>query len=250
MRVRIWMIVCAALAFLVVLLARLPASWITPLLPAGITCGAPGGSVWQGRCGQFSVAAKDAVLPVGPVHWTLRPGALLRARLAGTAQVSGPQLRGQASFEAGLGGRLQLRDLQATAPLDRRLLNMVPANWTGQLDLRFPHVALDGDRITALQGVLAARDIVAQGPRPDAFGSYSVEFAPSADAGVFRGTLRDLDGPVELGGTLDVRSDREFELNALIKARPSATAQLAGLLEYLGPADAQGRRAFSMAGDF
>jgi hypothetical protein len=250
MRVGPWMFAVAAVAFLLVLLLRLPLSWATPLLPASVTCDLPSGSVWQGRCGQFTFSAAGAPLPIGPVSWTLRPGALLRARLAGTAQVDGPQLRGQASFEAGTGGTLRVHELRASAPLDRRLLGMVPANWTGQLSLHFPRVELEGGLLTALEGTLEARDVVAQGPRPDAFGSHAVEFSGVPQPDVFRGTLRDMAGPVELGGTLDLRPNLDFELNALIKARPSATAQLQKLIEYLGPPDAQGRRMLSVAGDF
>jgi hypothetical protein len=244
------MIALAALAFLAVLVSRLPLGWVTGLLPANVSCGKPGGSIWQGQCGEFSIDAGSGALPIGPVSWSLRAMPLLRARLAGTAQVNGPQLRGHTTFDAGRGRSLRLENLEATAPLDRRLLGMVPANWTGQITVRLPRFAMEDGRLVALQGTVEARDIVAQGPRPDAFGSHVVEFPPPAEPGIFRGALRDLAGPVELGGTLEIRGDLDWELNALVKARPSATEQLARLMEFLGPPDAQGRRAFSAAGDF
>jgi general secretion pathway protein N len=245
------MIVVAAFAFLAILLLRLPLSWVRSLLPQQVVCEGPGGSVWQGRCAALTLNIGGSPLPVGPVNWKLRPSALLRAKLAGDVQVTGPQLRGRASFVVGSGGNAQIRELDAAAPLDRRLMTMVPPNWTGRLVVRAPVVDLVDGKLAAVSGTIEAHEVVAQGPRPDEFGSYALEFPPNGAAGgPFRGTLRDLDGPVELDGTLEVRSNLDWQLDANVKARVTATPQLSRLLEYLGPPDAQGRRPFSAAGDF
>jgi len=251
MRGRLWLIGIAALAFVLVLLLRLPLSWVRAALPANVTCAKPSGSIWQGRCDEFGVVTATGALALGPLSWDLQPAALLRARIAGTVRIDGPQLHGTSRFVAGLARNLRVEDLDAVVPLDRRFLGMVPANWTGRLLLKFPRAELRKGQLTLLQGRLEAHDIVAQGPRPDAFGSYALEFpAATAPGSAFAGQLRDLAGPIELAGALNVQPNLDWELDALVKARPSATVQLSKLLEYLGPPDAQGRRRFSAAGDF
>lgn len=251
MRNRFLLIALAVIAFALMLLVRLPLSWVRPLLPAGVTCDVPSGSIWNGRCGTLTVTTSGAPLTLGAVNWRLRPGALLRLKLAGTLQAEGPVLTGRSGFSMGPGGNALLEDAELDAPLDRRLLAMVPPNWTGRVRARLPRVELRNHQLAAVTGTIEAHDVVAQGPRPDSFGSYALTFPASPAApGSFRGQLRDLDGPVEVAGTLDVRANLDWELNANVRARPSATPQLARLLEFLGPPDAQGRRTFSAAGDF
>lgn len=250
MRLRPWMVLAALLAFVAMLLLRLPLKWATPFLPSRVQCQQPSGSVWQGRCGSLTFNGPAGALPLGPVSWQLRTGALLRAHLAGTAQIEGPQLHGRAQFDAGAGGDLAIVGLDVAAPLDRRLLSMVPANWTGRLTLRFPSIVVHDSRLVTAQGSIEAQDIVAQGPRPDEFGSYSLTFAGPPQGALHRGTLRDLGGPVEVTGTLDVKDDLSWVLDALVRPRADATPGLQRLLQYLGPADAQGRRRFGAEGAF
>jgi len=250
MRPRLWVIIVAVLAFAGVLALRFPLRWATSFLPPEVSCGDPTGSIWQGRCGVLAIKTGANPLPLGPVRWDLQTAALLRLHLSGIVRLEGPQLHGTAQVDAGLGHDLAVSNLDATAPLDRRLFSMVPANWTGRLQLRFARVTIHGGRLTDLNGSVEAQEVVAQGPRPDEFGSYALAFTSPPVGGTHHGVLRDLGGPLEISGTLDVKERLDWELDALVKARPAATEQMARLIEYLGPPDGQGRRRFSAAGDF
>jgi len=250
MRLRPWMILVALLAFVAVLLLRFPLRWALPLLPSQVQCAQPSGSVWQGRCGALTVTGPAGAVPLGSVSWDLRIASALRAHAAGLARFEGPQVLGSAQFDAAPGGDLALDAVDVTAPLDHRLLSMVPANWTGRLVLRLPQLSIRDGRLLRAQGSIEAHDVVAQGPRPDEFGSYALTFDGQPQGGVHRGMLRDLGGPVELSGTLDVKEDLAFMLDALVKPRATATPELQRLLEYLGPPDAQGRRRFGAEGTF
>jgi general secretion pathway protein N len=238
----------ALLAFLVVLIARLPVRWVVGLLPAQVSCGDPAGSLWRGQCGRFAVTGAAGPMELGRLDWTLRPAALLRASLAGEAILDGPRHRARALFEATPGGDLELRETTAQLPLDARLLRMLPANWTGRLELDVDEVVLRSRRLASARGTARALDVIAQGPQPDNFGSHELKIAPVTD-GTHRGQLRDLGGPLEVEGTLVLRPDLSWQVDALLRARPGASDRLARLLEYLGPPDAQGRRTFSAAGD-
>lgn len=249
MRSRSGWIVLAVLAFAAVLAWRLPVSWVLPLLPPDVSCGQASGSVWQGRCGQLTLGRGTTAVAIGAADWRLAPAALLRARAEASVQFEGPQVVGHAQVSAAAGGSLQLSDVDATLPLDRRLFGMLPPNWTGRVTLRLPLVRYAGRRLEAFNGDIEARDIVAQGPRPDDFGSYALH-VPEAPAGQpHRGELRDLGGPLELQGTLVMQPDLHWQLDALVKARPRASEGLTRIIEYLGPPDANGRRSFSAAGE-
>ena len=244
------MVLVAILAFVTILLLRFPLRWALPMLPSQVQCAQATGSLWQGRCGALTVTSPAGALPLGPVSWHFRTGTLFRAHLAGTVQLEGPQLHGSAQFDAGPGGDLDVASLDLTAPLDRRLFPMVPANWTGRLLLRFPRLSIQDSHLVTALGSIEAHDVVAQGPRPDEFGSYSLTFAEPSQGGVHKGELRDLAGPVELSGTLEVKPDFAWMLDALVKSRATATPELQRLLEYLGPPDGQGRRRFGAEGTF
>jgi hypothetical protein len=55
-------------------------------------------------------------------------------------------------------------------------------------------------------------------------------------------------GPLQINGTIKLKADRSYELDALVGAKPNTPQNLLRALEFLGPPDAQGRRQFSMAG--
>ena len=81
-------------------------------------------------------------------------------------------------------------------------------------------------------------------------GSYSLTFPPST-GGDPVGQLRDLGGgPLAVEGTLRLTPEPGFDLEGLVKARPTASADLAKDIQFLGSPDAQGRRPFSLAGTF
>ena len=57
-------------------------------------------------------------------------------------------------------------------------------------------------------------------------------------------------GPLALDATLQLTHDPGYVLQGQVAARPSAPAQLADQLKYLGTPDSSGRRPFSLAGTF
>jgi hypothetical protein len=62
------------------------------------------------------------------------------------------------------------------------------------------------------------------------------------------GALDDLGGPLDVTGSLQLLADRSYVVEGLIAARADAPADISQMLQFLGPADQQGRRPFSLAG--
>jgi hypothetical protein len=64
-----------------------------------------------------------------------------------------------------------------------------------------------------------------------------------------KGAISDAgDGPLQVTGTLELKSDRSYKLETLIAARANAPRNLVQTLEFLGPPDEQGRRQFTTEG--
>jgi hypothetical protein len=234
----------ALLVFAVVLCVRLPTRWAVKFLPADVRCTAPEGSIWNGGCAQLDVRN----LALGAAQWEFDAVPLLRGALAGTARLqrADGQLGGR--FELHRNGRIDAWDLRGDLPLDPQLMPFFPANWRGRVQLDVARLAAQGRKLELLKGVVSARDILATGPRPDAFGSYELRVQEPPDAtGKLHGKLRDLDGPFSLDANLTLDRDGIWDVQGQVAARPGANLVVARQLEILGTPDAAGRRNFSLS---
>jgi hypothetical protein len=240
------LIMLAAVLFALTVLVRAPARWLLAAAPRSIDCQVPAGSMWSGSCGQLR--AQGIVL--SDVSWTLHPWALALGRFELELRSADARAPAHALVSMRLGGRLNLQDLQAELPVDAGFLPLFPPGWSGQVQLALPSIEFEQGRLAGLRGSAVARSLAQQHPAMP-FGSYELRFdgARRTDRAIV-GALRDLGGPLAVSGTLTIRNGREYELNGLASARPEASAELAKAVEFLGPADAQGRRAYSLAGSF
>ena len=64
------------------------------------------------------------------------------------------------------------------------------------------------------------------------------------------GKVKDLEGPMQVDGTLSLGADRSYVIEGLVAARPDASKAVTDTLRFLGNPDAQGRRPFSLAGTY
>jgi hypothetical protein len=232
----------AAAIFLITVLVRLPAAILPLLLPASVQCQSPLGTLWQGSCAQL----RGGGFALSNVRWQLHALALLRARLAVDVQSDDARAAGRAQLTLRHNGDLQIRELNATLPLQGGL-SVMPAGWTGALELAIEQASLQGGHLVAVQGVITARQLHSDHPAAD-LGSFELNFPePQGDAPML-GTLRDLDGPLALQAHVQLARDGNYQLDGTVAARSTANADLQQLLQLLGPADAQGRRALSLAG--
>lgn len=238
--------ILALALFALTVLARAPARWLLAFAPRSIECQLPAGSVWQGECARLRAPG----LELAALSWRLHPWSLLRGRLELAVQSADPRAPGAATIAAGFGDTLSVRDLRADLPLDSGFLPLFPAGWSGQVRLALELVEFKAGRLGALRGTAAASSLAQKNPAMP-FGSYELQFAGATRAdGAIVGALRDTGGPLAVSGTLTIRNGHDFELEGLAAARPEATPELAKAVEFLGPADPQGRRAYSLAGTF
>lgn len=237
-----WIALLAAVAFVVIVIARLPAAWI---IPAGQVQGCAGvdGSLWSGTCAGLTVGGT----PVGDVSWELLPLRLLLGRLALHLTVHGAA-SASADVELAYGGRLTARNIIADAPLDSKLMPGVPPSLHGQAHLELALAQIEHGIITQLKGRIEAHNLEDRSGANTPLGSYVIIFPGGSGEQV--GRLHDLDGPLALEGSLRLTSEPGFVLEGLIAPRRGAAPEIVNNIRFLGSPDASGRRPFSLSGTF
>jgi general secretion pathway protein N len=238
-----WIVVLAAATFAVIVLTRLPASWMVPSgSNADFKCASVDGSVWSGTCNGIVVQH----VALGDLTWDLEPVRLLTGALAAHVTLAHGPIRVRGDVALGLGGHLTLRDLTADLPIDHGAMPQVPRNLSGTLHVDLALARIEKGAITELQGRLEAHDLVDKRGRSTPLGSYALTF-PGPD---LTGQLQDLGGPLAVSGTVRLTRGPGYVIDGLVAARPGAPPEIVNNLQYLGSPDAQGRRPFSQQGTF
>ncbi len=202
MKRAIWITLLAIVGFAIILLVRMPASWLLGFLPPNIQCADVSGTAWEGACG--SVAYNGSAL--GELTWDLKPGALLRGKLAAFVNLSRGDDFIRGDLEMGRGGSYTAKDLQAQLPLDPPLLPELNSGFSGNISINLTNARYEKKAIAALEGQVQANSLYSKRDRMS-MGSFSVSFPPGATPnGEPVGQVMTLDGPVDFNGTVKLTS--------------------------------------------
>ena len=246
MKRTILLIVCVVLVFAGFVIARLPASWVMPGPKSGMACSEVDGSVWNGTCTGLTVQQQ----PVGDLSWEVHAMRLLSGKINADVVVTRPTGSIRGNVESGFDKKIFARDVLMDLPVDQELASGLPPNLRGlrgKLHAQLAYLRVDGQIIRAIEGVVEVHDL-SDGDQK--WGSYSVTFPPPT-TGEPVGQLKDLgSGPLAVEGSLRLTPAPGFDLQGLVAARPSASADLVQNLRFLGSPDAQGRRQFSLESNF
>jgi general secretion pathway protein N len=239
------MSILAILAFAIILLVRLPASWFKGFVPADIACAEISGTVWDGSC--TGLAYHGAA--VGNLAWELHPAALLRGKLAAFVDLARGDDFIRGDIEVGRGSAYVGHDLQAQIPLDPPLLPELSSGFSGNVSVNLASLRVEKNVIAALEGQVETTSLYSKRDRV-AIGGYSVTF-PKAPAGSDPvGQVTSLDGPVDFQGTLKLTRAPGWVVEGKVRVKPETPPELANQLEYLGRPDADGTRPLSLEGTF
>jgi hypothetical protein len=253
----VWLVLLGVLALLAFALVTLPAGVAAgPLRKAGIEAAGFGGSIWSGRATALSWRGA----PVGDAAWTLRPLALLGGRAAGHARVTRIDGSLATDFDAALSGKeIRLRDVAFELPLaalDAFPLGL-PKGWQGRATGTFAAIEIRQGWPALLQGTLELEGLVAPPPRSAPVGSFNAVF-PAArpqpslsvppDPANITAQVKDKNGPFAVDAQLTLSRTRNFAFEGTLAPRGPVPPAMERSLQLLGPADAAGRRQFSVGG--
>lgn len=252
-----WLVAIGAVALLVSIVATLPAGVLAgPMRKAGLEAQAFGGTVWSGRA--TALALRGTFL--GDLAWTLAPSKLLGGRAIGHLQLVRPGGGIEASYDAAVTGQeILLSGARFALPIE--LLGALPlglpAGWRGQATGEFAEVRLERGWPAVLRGTLDLDDLIAPPPRNAPLGSFHAVFphpAPQASLSVpvdpanLTAQVVDKGGPYSVDAQFTLSRGRAFALEGALAPRGEVPVAMQKSLELLGPADASGRRQFSIGG--
>jgi general secretion pathway protein N len=232
-------------AFVVCLVAMVPAQQIAGRLPSGIELGGVDGTIWSGTARSLAVDGTA----LGRLQWSCRPWRLLLLEwsCAVTLRPPGGEVAGDLSGDfgneiigEGIRGRLPISAFEGLA---------TPRGWTGDLELDVTEIRLDGSRPTAASGTLMLRALRAPGAGGQALGDFELVVGEgTVGSELLNGRLRDLGGPLHVRGSIELDPNGRYLLTGDAAPGPGAGPAIFDALSFLGQPDRQGRRPFTIEG--
>jgi len=239
------LIAAAVAAFLVCLVAMMPAHQIASRLPAGVELGGVGGTIWSGKARSLAVNGRS----IGAVQWSCRPWRLLLLEWSCKVGLKPPGGEvagdlsgdfGQAVVGQGLRGRVPIAAFEGIA---------TPRGWTGELELDVAEIRLVGRRPVEANGTLFLRALRAPGLGGQVLGDFELVVGEgTVGSESLNGRLRDLGGPLHVRGSIELDAEGRYLLTGDASPGPGAGPAIFDTLSFLGPPDRQGRRPFTIEG--
>jgi len=219
--------------------------------PAGLTLAAVEGTIWNGSAAYGTAAG----LSFSDLRWQLHPVALLTGKLSVSAEAGVADgiasTRLTASSE-----RLEFADVRVSANLEsfRQQFNL--GEVSGKLNLSLSRLELVAGVPVAVAGTLTVADLQSapllpiEGVTTIPLGNFRAELTTGEQPGIVA-LVTDEGGPLELTGRISLAPDRSYSMDALIKPRAEAPAELVqGVALVTGEPNAEGRRRFLQQGAF
>ncbi|HEX7720419.1 MAG TPA: type II secretion system protein N [Woeseiaceae bacterium] len=219
--------------------ARIAYAWFAS--PA-VSLSGISGSVWRGQASEGAIAG----IYVTDLRWRFRPLALFQGEAA--FGVAAQPVSGfiDADIGVGFGGSVRLSNVSAALPI-RSLDRLVAVNGIdGDLRVQLERVILEDGVPVDATGVVDVANLIIRPLAASPLGDYRATVATESQT--IRGTVEDMSGVLDVSGDIELSPDRSYSFIGLIAARPEAPAAVSDQLQYLGSADAEGRRSFRLEG--
>jgi general secretion pathway protein N len=240
------LVALGVLAYAVFALITLPASVVASRLqPLGINVGGVTGTAWNGSAQVVQLGPTN----LGALTWQLHVLPLFTLRAVADVELKRSDGFAQGTVSA-TRQTIELQDTTASLPLAMLPPQVAPGGWTGTLNAKLASLTLANGWPTQVDGTIEAMELTGPARRPANIGSYQIKFpAQSSTPEILAGTVNDISGPIQIAGTIQLKSaDRSYLVEGLVATKPDAPPDFSRTLEYLGPPDAQGRRQFSLSG--
>jgi general secretion pathway protein N len=246
MRRPAFLIAAGVAAFLLFLLAFVPAALLLRYLPPGVVLNGVTGSIWRGHANAVTVHGK----PLGSLSWSNRPWRLASLELSYDVNLRPAEGNIGLIVSLAKAEQLVLSNLKGQFPLMLVDGLFAPAGWKGTADLDVGELVLVSGYPERVTGTVVVHDLTAPGPGGLDIGNFEITLGEGSVGGdAISGRLRDLGGgPIKVRATLAVKADRSYLLSGEVTTRPGANPVIERDLAFLGPPDSLGRRSFGIEG--
>lgn len=240
------LVIAGVAAFLLFLVAFLPATLLLRFLPPEVTLRGVTGTVWRGSAADLRFRDRS----LGSLDWLNRPWKLAALQL--DYSVSLRHVDGTIDMDVIVQGprRIAFEHVHGGFPVGQVQGLISPAGWSGQVDLDVSRLELEGGFPVAAEGRIVARDLTSPPPRRMDIGSFELVLGAGSVGGEgISGRLQDLgSGLMRVRATLDLKRDRTYTITGEVAAGPEADEALRRSLAFLGPPDSLGRRPLAIEG--
>jgi general secretion pathway protein N len=239
--------IVGVLVFAGVGVATLPASLVVSRLPPQIGIEGASGSVWNGAATQASWQGA----PLGALTWRAHPASLLQGRADYSIELTREDgfVRGRVSASFG-GGSVEASDVELRMPITALSRNVAANAWRGDLAGTVQRARLENGWPVDLVARFRMSGLRPPGAQFEV-GSYELNFDEAASTPQqLTGRVRDLEAPMVVRGQLEIRPNRSYTLEGEVAPKPGAPPEVSNAVAFLGPADASGRRQFTITGTF
>jgi hypothetical protein len=244
------MLVAGAVCFLLFFIAMFPARTLFAVaLPDSVQGFGVEGSIWNGSARIINVAGQQ----LRNTEWNLAIARVLLGQFGGDIKTRWGGGFAEGFATVSLGGTLRLTDAQTAfdAGMLRSMLNTPEMRGQVSLDIQELEVVDNWPRRLTGKGEIRNFSSPLMGRGTDEIVSnISIEFDSSTETeeGTVTGRISDAGGPLEIKGTLQLKSPGSYELNTRVKARPDAPRAIRVNLRFLGEPDAEGNYTFKLEG--
>ena len=239
------LIAAGVAAFLVCLIAMVPANQLANRLPAGVKLGGIGGTIWTGRARSLALNGR----PIGALQWSCRPWRLLVLEWSCTVGLKPPGGEVSGDLSGDFGPEVVGRTLRGRVPIAVFEGIATPRGWTGDLELDVAEIRFVGRRPAAANGTLFLRDLRAPGAGGQVLGDFELVVGEgTVGSQSLNGRIRDLGGPLRVRGSIELDADGRYLLTGEAAPGPAAGPAIFDTLSFLGAPDRQGRRPFTIEG--
>ncbi|MFQ5634328.1 MAG: type II secretion system protein N [Gammaproteobacteria bacterium] len=246
---RTLLIATGTCCFLLFAIALAPARIMANLVPPDTaTLTDLSGTIWRGR----AQAVGAGGIQLHDLSWKLHVPALLIGRVSLSLDVKWGSGYVRGDMALGLSGEFTVSDLRAAGSLVPVLREMNLTGNTGDIAVDIKALDIADLWPTRIVGSIRVGGLPLDmlGVSGGTAGSYELVFdiEEVADDGAIPGVLSDGGGPLEVMGELRLMPPRDYVIEARVKARPDAPADLAAGLMLIGPTLPDGSHEFRMSG--
>lgn len=233
-------------AFLLFLLAFLPASFALRFAPPDLVLEGLEGSVWRGAVANATWRGR----PLGPLRWSSRFWRLPLLELNYAVEYGAPGEVVEFDVAARTGGRVELSAVRGSLPVARLQGFLAPRGWSGRVEFDVASLVLRDGRPVTAEGTVFVRGLSAPYAGSGGLGDFELLLGEGSVGGEgIAGRLRDLGtGPMKVRATLSLDAAGRYLMAGEVALGPGADPRMQQALAYLGPPDSLGRREFAIEG--
>jgi len=248
MKRRVGYALLALCAYLVFLIAQLPAAqlyrWLKPRTGTPLQLYQISGRLWDGR----AAAAVFGKTRIDAPAWSWRPQAMLLGRIEYglTGRLGGAPLT--SVIGRGLATPFYADDARIALPLADAagFLGLHDVGLTGQFTVEIRHIEIRERKIAAIDATLTVTDAAFGPPVNAALGGAAMRLESSGD--IVKGVLKDSGGPLQADGVLIYQPSGDYQFSLSLSARDPNDTQLRQALRFLGTPNAAGKASLSRRG--